>query len=256
MDTALLQQFLLCHISYTVLAPFFPFPSNKHRMPFHSHCNCSHQYDLASNLQCILVSIARIFFFPFEAHSWGCGKSRNSGADFVSLRGLCPAKIQCQQLRPALTFWEGREHLEVWIFPGNGAWVMQSHTEIFLSMFHEERLESSIELPQKELGAEIPSPTWLLTWQLQDVPASVLKCLQELGAGDVWVSLSELIQPSPAQEPWELPWPWAGMCTALKSILEEKKSISIFCCQLPLCSSQGGVLTPCRNLVFNVKLCK
>lgn len=134
MDTALLQQFLLCHISYTVLAPFFPFPSNKHRMPFHSHCNCSHQYDLASNLHCILVSIARIFFFPFETHSWGCGKSRNSGADFVSLRGLCPAKIQCQQLRPALTFWKGREHLELWVFPGNGGWVMQSHTEINISV--------------------------------------------------------------------------------------------------------------------------
>lgn len=70
--------------------------------------------------------------------------------------------------------------------------------------------------------------------------------------------------PSPAQGghqpcPGALGAPLAllvGMCTALKPILEEKKRISISCCQLPLCSSQGGVLTPCSNLVFNVKLCK
>lgn len=44
-------------------------------------------------------------------------------------------------------------------------------------MLHEEWLESPTEFPQKELGAEVPSQTLLLTLQLQGAPALILKCL-------------------------------------------------------------------------------
>lgn len=204
-------------------------------MPFLSHCNCSHQYDLASNPQCILVSIARIFlsiWSPFLG-MWEEWRWWRRWCVLEEPGALWPSKIQvgcgaaCQSLlHISSAFGQGREHPEVWIFPGNGAWVMEGHTEMFLLL--EECLESRTESPQ---GAEIPSQTLLVTLQLQSVPASVLKCLiyhfqwvqlKELGAGGCLVLLSEL----KAAQGGHKPCPGlfcVGMYTALKWILGGKE---------------------------------
>lgn len=77
-------------------------------------------------------------------------------------------ELPAQQLNSALTFWAGStlrcEYAQEMVV---GCW---KGTEIFLPMLYEEWLESPTEFPQKELGAEVPSQTLLLTLQLQGAP--------------------------------------------------------------------------------------
>lgn len=82
-----------------------------------------------------------------------------------------------EQLSPALPSWAGEGAPRGGDAPRQWGLLVEGHTEMFLSVLHGEGLGSPTGVPQRHLGAEIPSQTLILTLQLQDAPGLVVKGL-------------------------------------------------------------------------------